>query len=69
MRQGGLVPKSHKSGVYWTRANGGKNKKPEDTESMLTTVTIFLLIAPLVLLVFLFIWPFMLLFSKDSDKG
>jgi hypothetical protein len=33
MRQAGLRPKSHKSGVYWTRANAksgrGKDKKQE----------------------------------------
>ena len=28
MRQGGFKPKSHKSGVYWVRANA-KNKKPK----------------------------------------
>jgi len=32
MRQGGLKPKGHNSGVYWTRvASKGKNRK-KDTE-------------------------------------
>ena len=35
MRQAGLKPKSHSSGVYWTRAaakNGKKKKKEKDYE-------------------------------------
>jgi len=38
MRQAGLKPKSHKSGVYWTRAasngRGGKKKKSTTAEEM-----------------------------------
>lgn len=38
MRQAGLKPKSHSSGVYWTRAasngRGGKKKKQTTAEQM-----------------------------------
>ena len=30
MRQGGMKPKSHDSGVYWIRANGGNDVSNND---------------------------------------
>lgn len=32
MRQGGLKPKNHNSGVYWTRAHSSKSKNSSDEE-------------------------------------
>jgi hypothetical protein len=33
MRQGGLKPKGHSSGVYWTRAHTGGGKRKQKKES------------------------------------
>jgi hypothetical protein len=30
MNQAGLKPKSHKSGIYWTRTQAGQNKKKKE---------------------------------------
>ena len=32
MRQGGMKPKGHNSGVYWVRANGSNKKSKHNTE-------------------------------------
>jgi len=34
MRQGGLVPKGHNSGVFWTRAARGSNRKSAKKEPL-----------------------------------
>jgi hypothetical protein len=45
MRQAGLKPKSHSSGVYWTRAaskgRGGKKKKQTTAEEMQNDTSIW----------------------------
>lgn len=33
MRQGGLSPKGHNSGVYWTRVHGGGGKRKAKKEN------------------------------------
>jgi hypothetical protein len=51
MRQAGLKPKSHKSGVYWTRANAnngkGKDNAASDDANIGLTVVIFFVIGVL----------------------
>jgi hypothetical protein len=71
MRQGGMVPKSHKSGVYWTRATSRSGKGTSDKNEVISTsdIVIYLVILPLTLLVCLVIFPFKMLFSKNSDNG
>ena len=71
MRQGGLKPKSHSSGVYWTRANSntGGSKVTNQSEPigvfeiLVLTVSIGILILALPLFVIYEIY------RKISDRG
>ena len=59
MRQGGMKPKSHKSGVHWVRASAqGGRRKAEDKPMPVDGLVIFflLLIAPFVLIALLIDW-------------
>lgn len=60
MRQGGLKPKSHKSGVHWVRASAQNNRrrKAEDKPMPVDGLVIFflLLIAPFMLVAWLIDW-------------
>jgi len=59
MRQGGMKPKSHKSGVYWMRASAQSGRpKAEDKPMSVDGLVIFflLLIAPFVLIALLIDW-------------
>ncbi|MBA08805.1 MAG: hypothetical protein CMC71_01505 [Flavobacteriaceae bacterium] len=56
MRQGGMKPKSHSSGVYWVRANAnsGGGRKSESSEGeaqeggMAGGITVFLAIVTII---------------------
>jgi len=55
MRQAGLKPKNHSSGVYWVRAssgNGGTKQEVNDNEDLgVFGILIFLIGLPFVLLI------------------
>lgn len=71
MRQAGLKPKSHSSGVYWIRANASPNGSKTNTAvEPFGLFEIFLLIIAIPLL--LIALPFFLLyevFCMISDRG
>tara|TARA_Y100001972_G_scaffold81808_1_gene99474 strand:+ start:630 stop:809 length:180 start_codon:yes stop_codon:yes gene_type:complete len=53
MRQGGMKPKSHSSGVYWVRANansGGGGSKGEEVQEggMAGGIVVFLAIVTII---------------------
>jgi len=41
MRQGGLKPKNHNSGVYWTRAHSGSKQASDSNEIGIFSQIIF----------------------------
>jgi len=41
MRQGGLKPKSHNSGIYWTRAHSGSKQSSDSNEIGIFSQIIF----------------------------
>lgn len=55
MRQAGLKPKNHNSGVYWTRAASG-NGKFEEQESTLSDLLLWAIVLPIFVVIFPFIW-------------
>jgi len=56
MRQAGLKPKNHSSGVYWVRAASGKGKaESKESEDLgIIGALFFILFLPFVLLLILF---------------
>lgn len=60
MRQGGMKPKSHNSGVYWMRANAqsGKRKASAEKPMEINGLVIFflLLLLPFMLVALLIDW-------------
>ena len=74
MRQAGLKPKSHSSGVYWIRANsspngGGKSFNEEATEPFGVLDTVLWLIIIPVLLVSLPVFLLYELYRMISGRG
>jgi hypothetical protein len=70
MRQGGMKPKSHKSGVHWVRANaqsGRRRTTPEEKPMQINGFAIGLLIIVCIIAapVVLCIW----LYDKFVDKS
>ena len=55
MRQAGLKPKNHNSGVYWTRAASG-NGKHEEQESTVSDLLLWAIVLPIFVVIFPFIW-------------
>jgi hypothetical protein len=73
MRQGGLKPKSHSSGVYWVRANantgGGGSKADTSSEPLgILEITLFILVA-VVMLITLPLFAAYEIYRKISDRG
>jgi hypothetical protein len=69
MRQGGMKPKGHNSGVYWMRANaqGGKRKaKTEKPMEINGIVILFLLLLLPFMLVALLIDLMIKIFKKSN---
>lgn len=63
MRQAGLKPKSHNSGIYWTRAfssNKEENNQPEI--GLASQIVFWIFLYPVV---FFYTW----IVSRISDKG
>jgi hypothetical protein len=69
MRQGGLKPKSHSSGVYWVRANAnsgnGSSKNSANSEPLGFVEVMLLVITVPIILVAL---PFYFLHRHYSNK-
>lgn len=71
MRQGGLKPKSHSSGIYWVRANANTGGSKSDVESgsvgvfeiLLVVISISIMIAALPL------FAAYEIYRKISDRG
>jgi len=58
MRQGGMKPKNHNSGVYWTRAasgSGGSSSEKKE-ESVSDYILYYILVLPLFAIFFPFVW-------------
>lgn len=53
MRQGGMKPKSHESGVYWTRAASGKTHSEKTAHIGFLEIVFILIILPFLLLAFI----------------
>jgi hypothetical protein len=72
MRQGGLKPKSHSSGVYWVRANaqsGGRKQPTGPPAESNSVVIIFLVLLMLPLLPLVLIAVFIDWVIKITKKS
>ena len=57
MRQGGMKPKNHSSGVYWVRANansgGGSSKGEKEEGGMIGGIVVFLAVVTIISVYFI----------------
>ena len=56
MRQAGLKPKSHSSGVYWTRANARNGNAAQDAPQAISTPLVIAILLVTVLPVYTIYW-------------
>jgi hypothetical protein len=56
MRQGGMKPKNHNSGVYWVRATSDTNSSKVEEENLSTYILCWILVLPLFIIFYPFIW-------------
>ena len=56
MRQGGMKPKNHNSGVYWVRATSDTNSSKVEEENLSTYILYYILVLPLFIIFYPFVW-------------
>jgi len=56
MRQGGMKPKSHSSGVYWVRANANNGKAQQQESSSSFGIVVLIVLSLPFLIVYLLFW-------------
>ena len=56
MRQGGMKPKNHNSGVYWIRATSYTNISKVEEEYLSTYIFYYILVLPLFIIFYPFVW-------------
>jgi hypothetical protein len=73
MRQGGLKPKSHSSGVYWVRANantgGGGSKADVGSGSVGVFEILLVVISISIIIAALPLFAVYEIYRKISDRG
>lgn len=69
MRQAGLKPKSHSSGIYWTRASSNPNASNTSDETFGLFEILLLIIAIPIILVSVPIFLLYEAFRMISDRG